>query len=162
MEGTAEDDKLFGTASDDFLLGNEGWDVIIGDAGNDLLFGGAGSDVLNGYGASFVSGEVDVLIGEDGVDIFVLGDPYRSYYNDQNSSTSGTGDYALIADFNFNQDFMVLKGKFSDYIFRPNENSTGLSIFLDNDGVVGYSFNDELIAKMDGVTSISPVDIMFV
>lgn len=159
--GTVEDDYLFGKAGNDILEGNEGWDVLIGDVGNDLLIGGDGSDMLNGNGTSFVVG-IDTLIGGAGVDIFVLGDPERGYYDDQNPSASGINDYALITDFNPNQDFIVLKGKFSDYVFQPNETATGQLIFLNNDGVEGFSPNDELIAKVEGVVNLSPIDFMFV
>ncbi|MEC4816469.1 MAG: calcium-binding protein [Scytonema sp. PMC 1069.18] len=160
--GTESDDYLFGTTNDNILVGDEGWDVLIGGAGNDLILGGDGLDMLNGNGESFVAGEVDVLAGGEGVDIFVLGDPNRSYYNDEDLNTSGTSDYALITDFNSKHDFIVLKGKYSDYTFGINQDDTSLSIFLDDDGVVGSSPNDELIAKVAGITTISPVDIMFV
>ena len=85
-----------------------------------------------------------------------------SYYDDQKATTSGTGDYALITDFDINQDFIVLKGDFSDYIFEANEAGTGVSIFLDNDGKTGFSPTDELIAQVEGVTELSPIDLMFI
>jgi serralysin len=117
--------------------------------------------MLNGNGETFSLGEVDTLTGGAGVDIFVLGDPDRSYYNDQKATTSGTGDYALITDFNINQDFIVLKGDFSDYIFKTDEVGTGVSIFLNNDGKTGFTSTDELIAQVQGVTEVSPIDLIF-
>lgn len=164
------DDYLFGKAGNDILRGNDGYDVLIGDVGNDLLIGGKGSDVLNGSttnifssnATSFRVGEVDTLTGGKGVDFFVLGDHDRSYYNDKNKNTSGTKDYASITDFNLEQDLIILKGEFSNYILKQDVAGTGLSIFLNNDGVQGFSPNDELIAKVKGVTNLGPIDFMFV
>jgi Ca2+-binding RTX toxin-like protein len=156
ISGTFKDDRLLGNAGNDILIGNQGWDGLIGDIGNDRLVGGDGSDMLNGCGKRFVAGEVDRLTGGTGVDLFVLGDPKRIYYDDRNRRTSGIKDYAVITDFNPNQDFIVLKGKFSNYIFKRNK------IFLNNDGVKGFSRNDELIAQVKGSVNLSPVDIIFV
>ena len=163
LSGTVEDDYLFGEAGNDTLEGNEGWDVLIGGIGNDLLVGGDGADMLNGNGESFVVGEVDTLTGGSGIDIFVLGDPDRSYYNDEDLSTSGTEDYALITDFDINQDFIVLKGNFSDYIFHSvtNGDTTETSIFLDDDNIEGLSTYDELIGVVTGVAEFSPLDFVF-
>jgi hypothetical protein len=156
LSGTTTDDHLFGRAGNDNLSGRQGWDGLIGDIGNDRLVGGDGSDMLNGCGRKFVAGEVDRLTGGTGVDLFVLGDPRRVYYKDKNRRTAGVRDYALLTDFDPKQDFIILKGKFDDYIFKRNK------IFLNDDGVKGLSRNDELIAKVKGAVNFSPVDIILV
>lgn len=157
LVGTLESDYLFGRDGNDTLRGQQGADVLIGGQGNDNLVGKDGADVLNGNGGrKFFVGEVDQLTGGEGVDIFVLGDPNRVYYSDRNRRTAGTKDYASIKDFSFSQDFIVLKGKIRDYIFRRDK------IFLNDDRVRGLSRNDELIAQVRGATNLSPIDIMFV
>jgi Ca2+-binding RTX toxin-like protein len=161
------DDYFFGDSGDDILEGNSGYDVLIGDVGNDELIGGDGSDVLDGSLATaynnnvtnFVVGEVDTLTGGTGIDYFVLADSVQNHYDDQNAATSGTEDYALISDFNVEEDFIVLHENFSNYIFETTED--GISIFLDNDGQTGLSSTDELIAQVQGVTEISPIDLIF-
>ena len=161
--GSIEDDYLFGEAGNDTLEGDEGWDVVIGGAGDDFLIGGDGADMLNGNGETFTVGEVDTLTGGAGVDVFVLGDPDRIYYNNENANTSGIEDYAIITDFDVNQDFIVLKGDFDDYIFyaASNEDITAMLIYLDNDGQTGLSSEDELIGAVKDVTEISSIDLMF-
>jgi len=60
-------DSLDGGAGDDTLFGEAGDDTLIGGTGADQLTGGTGSDVL------FVA-EGDTALGEDGDDLFVIGD----------------------------------------------------------------------------------------
>jgi Ca2+-binding RTX toxin-like protein len=169
-QGSATDDQLYlsGQAGNDTLEGGEGYDALYGDKGNDLLIGDDGSDVLNGNTPSIFSNEatslgadeVDTLTGGAGIDFYVLGDANSIYYNDEDATTSGTEDYALISDFNVEEDFIVLKEDSSDYIFETTE--TGVSIYLDNDGQTGLSSTDELIAQLEEVTELSPVDLLVI
>jgi len=78
------------------------------------------------------------LTGGSGSDRFVLGETFVTYYNDGDPDSAGTGDYALIADFN-NGDVIQLPGFSGDYKFE------GGSIFLTQNQVV-----PELIAVVQG------------
>ena len=64
---------------------------------------------MNGYG------EVDVLTGAAGSDTFILGDKNHVYYDDGNALTRGESDFALITDFDSNQDFIQLNGSADSY-----------------------------------------------
>jgi hypothetical protein len=80
-----------------------------------------------------------------------------AFYNDQNSSTSGLGDYAVITDFQFNQDVIQLAGTASDYILQSSPISLGTTaadtgIYLKNSGV------DELIGIVQDV-SVSSLNL---
>ncbi|URD50264.1 calcium-binding protein [Chroococcidiopsis sp. CCNUC1] len=132
--GGAGDDSLFGDNDDDILYGNSGNDSLNGYYGNDRLYGGDGNDYLTGsFGNDFVNGEagddtvngargfsgsigsgaslglgeIDTLTGGAGKDRFELAgnsagrDPRGPYY-------LGSNDYALITDFNLNEDVITL------------------------------------------------------
>lgn len=84
----ASDPNLDGN---DVLSGFDGNDTLEGDGGDDQLFGGSGADTLNGgagsdflYGGPRGSGDLDVLTGGPGADVFLL-----SY--SQETSNSGAG-----------------------------------------------------------------------
>ncbi len=111
LKGFAGDDILRGNSGHDALYGGEGNDDLRGGEGYDFLSGGDGNDILNGTG-TFDKGswEIDVLLGGAGNDIFVLGDEANAYY------TGGyLLDYALIKDFDNQEDTLQLKGAASDY-----------------------------------------------
>ena len=64
---------------DDSLSGYDGNDSLSGDGGDDQLFGGNGSDTLDGgegndflYGGKRGSGNLDILTGGGGADVFML------------------------------------------------------------------------------------------
>ena len=158
LSGTSENDFSFSLSGNDILEGNEGNDVLSGGEGNDLISGGDGSDLLKGSSINSI-GEVDTLTGGANSYLFVLGDSEQNYYDDNDPITSGTQDYALITDFNIEEDFIVLKEDFS-YIFKANE--TGVGIFLDNDGQTGFSSADEAIAQVQGVTELTPTDLILI
>ncbi|HAZ45207.1 MAG TPA: hypothetical protein DCZ55_12255 [Cyanobacteria bacterium UBA11371] len=157
LAGGADDDTLVGGAGNDTMSGDDGNDSIFGGAGNDSLSGGSGNDTLSGVDSSNSApgkGELDTLIGGLGSDRFVLGDATKgAYYNDGNASNSGTSDFALIADFSTTQDFIQLAGVAANYILSPSLGNT--DIFRDNDGTPGFSANDELIARVAGVTGLN-------
>jgi hypothetical protein len=98
-------------------------------------------------------GEIDQLTGGTGVDQFILGDSNNVYYNDGSLLTPGTGDYASIIDFNASQDQIQLKGSASNYVLNVSGSNT--KIFLNNDGIAGFSSKDELIGTVQGNTSLS-------
>lgn len=157
LVGGADDDTLVGGAGNDTMSGDDGNDSIVGGAGNDSLSGGNGSDTLSGVDASNTApgkGELDTVIGGLGSDRFVLGDASKgAYYNDGNASNSGTSDFALITGFNSTDDFIQLAGVASNYILSASVGNT--DIYRDNDGTPGFSINDELIARVAGVTGLN-------
>ncbi len=140
LKGNFGDDTLYGDAGDDLIRGEDGNDVahggagndnvadyygsntLIGGFGNDTLSGGLGNDILIGVetafagtGVGFGAGEVDTLRGGKSKDTFVLGSASRAYYSDGDPLTSGDADYALIKDFNVNEDVIRLHGVRASY-----------------------------------------------
>jgi subtilisin family serine protease len=157
LVGGVGNDSLVGGAGKDSLNGDDGSDSLIGSAGNDSLNGGNGNDTLSGVDASNSSpgkGELDTLVGGLGLDRFILGDASKgTYYNDGNSSSSGTSDFALIVGFNTLEDSIQLAGVASNYFLSTSAGNT--DIFRDNDGTPGFSLNDELIGRVAGITGLS-------
>ncbi len=147
---------ITGSAGNDTLNAGAGNDTLIGGKGNDTLNAGAGADTLIGIDpndANLGRGEIDILEGGTGNDLFILGDASGVFYNDGNSSLAGLGDYARITDF-APGDKIQLKGKLSDYSITEIVNNgaiVGYGIYL-NDGAgngtnaMGWDSNDELIA----------------
>lgn len=129
--GGRDSDQLSGDEGDDFLFGNLGNDLLDGGAGNDSLFGGQSTDtnppelligglgndllsgdrgtdylfgfeyLLDGTSASLGRGEVDTLIGGEGVDRFALGVANAWAY-----TSAGNSDLAILQDFNPAEDFI--------------------------------------------------------
>jgi Ca2+-binding RTX toxin-like protein len=87
-------DTLNGGNGNDFLNGGSGNDIMSGDRGSDTLVGGSGNDTINGYGSTLTNdSQYDWLTGGQGLDIFVLGETGKVFYDE-------TGDgYAVIQDF---------------------------------------------------------------
>lgn len=150
--GGLGDDYIHGNAGDDALFGDQGNDILLGDAGNDTLNGGAGNDEL--YGAQLDSmnpgtGEVDVLTGGEGADIFVLGvrnNPAHFYVG------NGISDRAQITDFNANEDVAQLQGSISDYFMGVQANASG-----GYDTVLSYKVDGQTydqVAVFEGMTQL--------
>lgn len=161
LRGSSKSDRIFGNDGDDSLKGASGHDVLIGGNGNDRLIGNDGIDMLNGVGSKYGRAEIDRLTGGEGADVYVLGNSKQVFYDDKTRSTRGDKDYALITNFNANEDGIVLKGNLSQYVLRKS-GSKGHSIFLDDDGIKGFSRNDELIAQVKGFANLSQLDFIFV
>jgi Ca2+-binding RTX toxin-like protein len=172
-------DTLYGYDGNDNLEGNNGDDDLYGDDGNDTLLGGSGNDYLDGgLGSNYLSGgsgddylfggnyndiligveainlnpganEIDYLKGYSGIDRFILGDSNNIYYDDRNTSTIGTTDYALIVDFNPTEDKIQLQGLASNYLLQVVGANTNL--YIDKVG----SEPDELIGVLQGVTGLN-------
>ena len=159
--GGAGNDFLKGGEGEDFLDGGEGRDrlyggdlndTIIGGSGNDYINGGSGNDKITGLNtATFGVGEIDRLRGNADGDNFVLGDENRTFYNDGDNTNAGRSDYAIIEDFNQDEDFIQLSfGEEQDYYLGAIAGGTG--IYIDDDGISGLSRNDELIGLIRGVS----------
>jgi hypothetical protein len=85
--------------------------------------------------------------------LFVLGDATQVFYNDHNSTTAGTTDYALVTDFNTNSDVIQLQGSSDNYVLAPSPEGlpAGTAIYLNKLS----SEPDELIAIFQESTSLS-------
>lgn len=182
--GNGNDGLYGGGGGNDKLFGGSGNDALYSSYGNDTLYGGSGNDIINGAGVvypdaragqSLGTGEIDVLTGGMGKDIFQLwGGNARSgvnpYYNDFDSSTAGTSDYALITDFNPSEDVILLT-RYAVYpsppatveyslAASPNGLPVGTAILINNYFV--YDQPDtgakELIAIVQGIT-LSSLDL---
>jgi Ca2+-binding RTX toxin-like protein len=161
LYGANGNDSLFGQNGNDFLSGGNGSDRLFGYTGNDTLAGGSGDDLINGAGfayddftgpQSFGDGEVDVLTGGTGKDTFQLwGGSGRSGTNVYYDSSAGS-DYALITDFNVNDDAISLTSNANDignvsYSLgaTPSGVPSGTGIYIDKGGT------SELIAVLQNV-----------
>ena len=141
--------------------------TLWGTTGRDTLTGGDGDDRISGVLATGTSssamgaGQIDVLTGGLGADVFVLGDSRGVFYDDRRSGNLGTGDYARITDFRSGIDRLQLRGG----SYFSTVSSGNLSLYWDrnNSGQLetGGSSRDELIAVLTGVTTISNSDIVW-
>lgn len=153
LSGGANVDTIDGGSGNDSILGNGGRDSLIGGLGNDSLVGGLGADTLVGADPTAKHpgrGEIDVLSGNGGSDLFVLGLKRKVFYDDGQRGTSGLGDYALIKDFS-NADKIQLSGKAANYTLKQSFGSLpkGIGIYRDSDG------KDELIGIVQGVNRLN-------
>jgi len=166
FDGGQGDDLLVGREGNDSLTGSTGNDSLVGGTGNDFLSGGSGNDTLRGVDYSISTaigalGEIDTLTGGEGIDRFILGEKtfsrYSSianvFYDDNDTTTTGTTDYALIQDFDFSQDVIQLLGTADDYILGSTSGSlpAGIGIYVDKPNTEP----DELIAILQEVSPSS-------
>lgn len=145
-------------STDQILWGTTGSDVITGGSGNDRLSGVLASGTT---ASAMGAGQIDVLTGSGGADVFVLGDSRGVFYDDRSSGNLGTSDYARIKDFTSGEDKLQLRN--ANYLFTVS--SGNLSLYWDRNGNgkldTGGRNRDELIALLEGVSSISNSDILF-
>ena len=133
--------------------GNSLDNLLIGNSISNSLFGGLGNDSLQG--ASFGNiAQKDTLTGGDGIDAFILGNGVGCFYDDGDTLTSGTANFAYIVDFNASQDKLVLSGVASDYTFVASD--TGV-VGLTGSGFYGLfreqGVADELVAILKSANS---------
>ena len=156
LQETHEAEILSGFAGDDTLAGKRGNDLLLGGYGHDSLQGGGGQDTLTGVdpvGSQPGFNEIDKLTGGHDADLFVLGQASLEgtpaiFYDDGDTATVGTDDYALINDFSTEDgDKIELFGEASDYLLgaSPEGLASGTGIYL-NDGAT-----PELIAVVKNV-----------
>lgn len=140
LRGNRGDDICKGGAGDDTLNGSVGDDKLIGGTDDDLLLAGFGKDILIGVDFSVVNpgiGEADVLFSGERRDIFVLGNRFGVFYDDDDADDEGFDDFALIVNFSFAQrDFVRLVGSRDEYVLEEVslEAVRGTGIFWSNGG----------------------------
>jgi len=140
-----------------------------GTVGNDIITGGDGPDRITGVlpsGSTKESmgvGQIDILFGGAGADVFLLGDSRGVFYDDGVKNNFGASDYALIKDFKRGEDKLQLKNR-NSYIFNASDGN--LFVYLDanrNRKLETWGVNqDELIAVLEGVTSLNNSDLLMV
>ncbi len=161
LNGRAGDDLLIGGSGNDILNGEDGNDVLRGGIDNDRLNGGSGDDILLAVfgGSSNLLppglGEIDTLTGGTGRDRFILADFVNVYYDDNNSTNPGFGDFAIITDFDSSQDRIQLTGSILDYRLEVSGSNT--RIFLDKPGTEP----DEIISVVQGRNNLTVDDFLF-
>ncbi|PIG94250.1 FG-GAP repeat protein [Gloeocapsopsis sp. IPPAS B-1203] len=150
LANTLVDMNGTGNSLNNVIVGNSSNNILRGKAGNDSLHSGEGGDILIGTERGIA--EKDTLTGGSGRDVFVLGNATTAFYDDGNPTTPGFGDYALITDFNPNEDFIRLNGKRSDYILAasPIGLPTGTAIFRQQQGAT-----NELIAIVQSLQALN-------
>jgi Ca2+-binding RTX toxin-like protein len=161
LQGGSGTDTIFGGAGNDEIYAGSATqltsDILVGGFGSDLLVGSGGNNRLTGVDISGVLkpglGEVDILTGNGGNDVFVLGDANAIYYNDGYMRLSGAVEgFAKITDFN-SGDKIELKGASSNYsLMNYNNNGiSGIGIYAKlSTGMMQSQYN-ELIAVVQNV-----------
>ncbi|MGP1383529.1 MAG: cadherin-like domain-containing protein [Thainema sp.] len=146
LTGGAGNDYLNGELGRDILLGNEGDDTLLGSGGSDHLNGGTGNDYLDGV-SGFTRGllERDVLIGGEGSDKFVLGNAHGTYYK----GFLGW-DYAIVKDFNAQEDTLQLHGSAEEYRTISSQGNT----YLYNKSGFGWFTKLDLVAVFENNASV--------
>lgn len=134
LDGTSKDDEIFAYAGDDDLFGYAGDDNLFGYTGDDNLYGSAGDDILIGVDLTdFGAGEIDLLTGGAGEDIFLLGAEEQAFYIEE-----GVDDFAIISDYSFDEgDIIVAYGTTEDYELVPIEDEDSVAIFYQEEAI-GY------------------------
>lgn len=156
---TIQDTSLTPTVTNQIIWGTTASDTRIGGAGDDRITGVLESGTT---AAAMGRGQIDRLTGQAGADVIVLGDSRGVFYDDRTAGNLGTSDYALITDFLPGQDSLQLRSA----AYRTTVSGGNLSLYWDrnNNGRLDTSGSnrDELIAILQGVTSLSTNDIIWV
>lgn len=148
MNGNQGNDTVDGNIGNDIIHGGQGDDFLVGGQGNDYLSGNKGNDILRGVDVSAASpgqGELDTLVGGEGADRFNLANSTQFYY-----TGDGNNGYALILDFNPNEDTIRLRGGANNYVLgaSPNGLPSGTAIFQPING------QNDLVAIVQGTDSL--------
>ncbi|MCH4903933.1 hypothetical protein GSN00_05925, partial [Cylindrospermopsis raciborskii CHAB3438] len=127
---------------DDIINGGDGSDTINGGDGNDIIYG------VNWNSSTPGSSEVDTITGGQGNDRFILGDLNWVGYDNGDTSSAGTADYALITDFTVN-DILQIQGTSSNYSLVVSGSDTQLYLNKPD------SEPDELIAILRSTSTLN-------
>lgn len=139
LDAGAGNDVMYGKGGNDIMHGHRGDDIMFGGNGDDILAGGPGADHLNGTGGDKGTGEVDVLIGGKGADVFHLGDNSTVYYIGEFDA-----DFAKVMGFNASEDTLRLSGSASDYSFGVSSNGKHTEISFGGDLVGVVQMNSDI------------------
>ena len=140
-----------------FALLTHRYDVTFHDVaiteikGSDILRAAPGGSVLVGVDAGQPApgqGELDVLVGAEGADVFVFGEGGTTFYDDGDGLSAGTGDYAYVWDFGAG-DAIGLAGSSDDYVLTSDAPGLPAGTAVWRRGAPGEE--DELIGVIDGV-----------
>jgi len=149
ITGNSANNIIDGGNGNDTLRGGDGDDTLVGGLGNDSLFGGNGYDRLNGYGTTLTNdSQFDTLVGGAGSrDDFILGGSWGVSYVE-----TGNG-YAIIADWEWQYDYIEVRGTSSQYELDYSQNWSGIS---DNDTGIYYTGDGgrELIGVVQDSTNV--------
>jgi RHS repeat-associated protein len=150
--------EVTGTRQGDTIRTWEGDDIINAGAGNDIIDGRDGNDIIKAVSTTDANpgiGEQDTISGGVGSDTFILGTVDWVAYDDQNPTSAGEEDFALITDFNSAEDIIQLKGLASDYRLEISGNATHLYLQKPD------AEPDELIAKLQNATGLDLASAAF-
>jgi hypothetical protein len=147
ITGTIADDDIKTCAGNDRVIGGDGNDILTTDDGKDFLLGISPNNLNLGWG------EVDVLEGGNGADLYVLGNGLTSFYDDRDSTKSGLNDYAKIIGFAPDEDRLQINGLISNYRLdtSPIVGINGTALYLKKN----TSELDELIAIFEEVSEFA-------
>lgn len=156
---TIQDTSLTPVITNLTLWGSTGSDVISGAAGNDRVTGVLATGTT---ATAMGAGQIDTLTGLAGADVFVLGDSRGVFYDDRVNGNQGASDYARITDFRSGEDLLQLRsGRYLTAV-----SSGDLSLYWDRNSTGQIELSgknrDELIAVLQGVTSLSNSNVIFV
>lgn len=137
--------------------------TVVGTAGSETLGGTAGNDIISGVPASSSTlgrGTVDVLTGNGGNDLFVLGDGRGRFYDDGRATNAGNGDYARITDFSEGDRIQLAAGR---YFLSAGSvgGHAGMRIFSDNNGSGRLDSGDELVGLVQGSKTVTLADLVY-
>lgn len=155
-----------GQTSFGFALSVQALSVLNGSAGNDVLTGTSRADIISGVpatGTRIGKGTIDVLTGNGGADLFILGDSRGRFYDDARGSSSGTSDYARITDFGAD-DKLQLKGSAAEYFqaWRTIDGRSGTAVYHDSNGNGVLDSRDELIVLVQNYGTIDLTGMVFI
>ncbi|MBI6630269.1 Ig-like domain-containing protein, partial [Pontibaca salina] len=132
----------------------EGGDITKGTGGADMLAAVNTSAALPGVG------EIDVFVGGEGPDIFMLGAGGTDYYDDGVGASAGLADYGYVWDFVSGQDQIQLGNEAADYVLT--EDAVGLPAGTAIWRVGAVDEEDELIGVLNGAYGLSLVSDDFI
>jgi hypothetical protein len=155
-----------GPASNNFILSVAALRTISGTNGSDVLSGTVSADRISGVadvGTKIGKGTIDVLTGNGGADLFVLGDSRGRFYDDGKAASAGASDYARITDVALG-DKLQLKGGASDYLqaWSSLGGYSGTGIYYDSNRNQVLDSRDELIALVENHGALDSTYFMFV